>query len=85
MKEDVKQKEAYMPHEWVNYKSLRAELSFIEILHHYGVELKERGEQWQGFCPLPTHEGNASITVILGQCWKGDLAMFWLWGGWQPH
>jgi hypothetical protein len=45
-----------MPHEWVNYKSLRAELSFIEILHHYGAELKERGEQWQGFCPLPTHE-----------------------------
>jgi hypothetical protein len=51
------QKEAYMPHEWVNYKSLRAELSFIDILHHYGVELKERGEQWQGFCPLPTHQG----------------------------
>jgi hypothetical protein len=23
-----------MPHEWVNYKSLRAELSFIEILQH---------------------------------------------------
>jgi hypothetical protein len=51
------QKEAEMPHEWVNYKSLRAELSFIELLHHYGAELKERGEQWQGFCPLPTHEG----------------------------
>jgi hypothetical protein len=46
-----------MPHEWVNYKTLRAELSFIEILHHYRVELKERGKQWQGFCPLPTHEG----------------------------
>ena len=55
-----------MPYEWVNYKSLRAELSFIDILHHYGVELKERGEQWQGFCPLPTH-GNCStpLTNIL--------------------
>jgi DNA primase len=57
MKEDVSTQEAYMPHKWVNYKSLRAELSFIEILRHYGVELKERGEQWHGFCPLPTHEG----------------------------
>jgi hypothetical protein len=51
MKEDVQpKKEAEMPHEWVNYKSLRAELSSIEILHYYGVELKG-GEQWQGFCP----------------------------------
>jgi hypothetical protein len=63
MKEDISfNQEAYMPHEWVNYESLRAELSFIEILHHYGVELKERDEQWQGFCPLPTYQG-ASFSV----------------------
>jgi DNA primase len=76
-----------MPHEWVSYKSLRAELSFIDILHHYGVELKERGEQWQGFCPLPTHEGkrqSPSFSVNVGrgiwQCFgcgaKGNLIEF---------
>jgi DNA primase len=76
-----------MPHEWVNYKSLRAELSFIEILHHYGVELKERGEQWQGFCPLPTHEGkrqspsfSANVGRGIWQCFgcgaKGNLIEF---------
>jgi DNA primase len=48
MKEDVSTQEACMTHEWVNYKSLRSELSFIDILHHYGVELKERGVQWHG-------------------------------------
>jgi DNA primase len=76
-----------MPHEWVNYKSLRAELSFIEILRHYGADLKERGEQWQGFCPLPTHEGkrnSSSFSANVGrgiwQCFgcgaKGNLIEF---------
>jgi DNA primase len=66
---------------------LRAELSFIDILHHYGVELKERGEQWQGFCPLPTHEGkrnspsfSANVGKGIRQCFgcgaKGNLIEF---------
>ena len=42
-----------MPHEWVNYKTLRAELSFIDILHHYGVELKERGGAMAGLLSTP--------------------------------
>lgn len=65
-----------MPHEWVNYKSLRAELSFIEILHHYGVELKERGEQWQGFCPLPTHEGKRTSPSFSANVGKGIWQCF---------
>ena len=76
-----------MPHDWVNYKSLREELSFIEILHHYRVELKERGEQWQGFCPLPTHEGkrrspsfSANVGKGIWQCFgcgaKGNVIEF---------
>jgi hypothetical protein len=88
MKEDVSfNQEAYMPHAWVNYKSMRAELSLIEILHHYGVEFKERGEQWQGFCPLPTHEGkrrspsfSANVGRGIWQCFgcgaKGNVIEF---------
>jgi DNA primase len=68
--------EACMPHEWVNYKSLRAELSFIEILHHYGVELKERGEQWQGFCPLPIHEGKRQSPSFSANVGKGIWQCF---------
>jgi DNA primase len=69
-------KEAYMPHEWVNYKSLRAELSFIDILHHYGVELKERGEQWQGFCPLPPHEGQRKSPSFSANVGRGIWQCF---------
>jgi DNA primase len=69
-------KEACMPHEWVNYKSLRAELSFIEILHHYRVELKERGEQWQGFCPLPTHEGKRQSPSFSANVGRGIWQCF---------
>jgi DNA primase len=65
-----------MPHEWVNYKSLRAELSFIEILHHYEVELKERGEQWQGFCPLPTHEGKRNSPSFSANVGRGIWRCF---------
>jgi DNA primase len=68
--------EACMPHEWVNYKSLRSELSFIEILHHYGVELKERGEQWQGFCPLPTHEGKRQSPSFSANVGRGIWQCF---------
>jgi DNA primase len=76
MKEVVTQRRQDMPHEWVNYKSLRAELSFIEILHHYGVELKERGEQWQGFCPLPTHEGKRNSPSFSANVGKGIWQCF---------
>lgn len=43
---------------WLNFKELRQRLDFAEVLKHYGVELKlRRGNQHQGFCPLPTHQG----------------------------
>jgi DNA primase len=77
MKEDVSfNQEACMPHDWVNYKSLRAELSFIETLRHYGVKLKERGEQWQGFCPLPTHEGKRQSPSFSANVGKGIWQCF---------
>ena len=65
-----------MPHDWVNYKSLRAELSFIDILHHYGAELKERGEQWQGFCPLPTHQGKRNSPSFSANVGRGIWQCF---------
>jgi DNA primase len=43
---------------WIDFKELRSKLSFEQVLGHYGVELKRRGEQHMGFCPLPGHTGN---------------------------
>lgn len=42
---------------WIDFRALRRELSFAKVLEHYGVKLKVRGAQAQGFCPLPSHRG----------------------------
>ncbi len=44
---------------WVDFKTLRRSLDFAAVLAHYGVELKVKGDQHQGFCPLPTHPTHA--------------------------
>jgi len=43
---------------WVDYKQLREDLEFEQVLEHYKVEVTVKGDQAQGFCPLPAHEGN---------------------------
>jgi DNA primase len=42
---------------WIDFKDLRQHLSFEQVLRHYNVEVKRKGNQHQGFCPLPTHGG----------------------------
>lgn len=41
--------------QWVDFKLLRERLDFAAVLQHYGVTLKGKGEQQQGFCPLQSH------------------------------
>jgi DNA primase len=40
----------------VNFKELRAQLKFEDVLHHYGVVVNRKGVQHHGPCPLPQHE-----------------------------
>src|SRR5438034_11826868 len=40
---------------WIDFKQLRQNLKFEVVLCHYGVELKIKGRQHQGYCPLPSH------------------------------
>ncbi len=40
---------------WLNFKELREKLDFREVLRHYRVPFKEKGDQAHGYCPLPTH------------------------------
>ena len=42
---------------WVDFKLLRQQLSFQQVLQHYKVEVKAKGHQHHGFCPLPKHNG----------------------------
>ena len=43
--------------DWINFKELRAKLSFEAVLQHYGVTIKAKGHQHHGYCPLPDHGG----------------------------
>jgi DNA primase len=45
---------------WIDLKKLRQELSFRQVLQHYGVELKIKGHRAVGRCPLPDHQPTTS-------------------------
>lgn len=73
--------------QWVDYKELRGRLDFAAVLRHYGVELKVKGRQHQGFCPLPGHDGkrrspsfSANLERGIWQCFgcggKGNVIEF---------
>lgn len=40
---------------WIDFKELRRQLRFADLLRHYKVELKIKGDRATGLCPLPTH------------------------------
>lgn len=57
---------------WIDFKALRSKLSFADVLRHYGVEVKVKGDRAMGLCPLPGHPGRddgrprtASLSVNL--------------------
>lgn len=73
--------------QWVDFKELRSRLDMRRLLDHYGVEVKLKGDQAHGFCPLPTHEGkrrsrsfSANVTRGIWQCFgcgaKGNALDF---------
>jgi len=54
---------------WIS-ELLRRSPDFAKVLQHYGVELKIKGAQHKGFCPLPTHVGqrrSPSFSAILNR------------------
>ena len=72
---------------WVDFKALREQLDFSDVLQHYGVGLKLSGDQHHGFCPLPSHNGkrnspsfSANVKKGIWQCFgcgeKGNLLDF---------
>jgi len=76
-----------MPGTWIDFKELRTRLRFEDVLRHYGVEIKRKGIQHLGFCPLPDHNGkrnspsfSANLELGIFQCFgcgaKGNLLEF---------
>lgn len=42
---------------WIDFRALRQQIDIRKVLDHYNVEVKDKGRQAMGFCPLPTHKG----------------------------
>jgi DNA primase len=41
---------------WIDFRELRAQLRIADVLKHFKVEMKVRGDRASGFCPLPGHQ-----------------------------
>src|ERR1017187_7513190 len=61
---------------WIDFKALRAKLDFEQVLRHYGVEVKRKGKQHQGFCPLPDHNGKKNSPSFSANLEKGIFQCF---------
>jgi len=61
---------------WINFKELRARLNFEDVLRHYGIEIKRKGVQHQGFCPLPNHNGSQNSPSFSANLERGIFHCF---------
>jgi DNA primase len=61
---------------WVNFKELREKLNFEAVLGHYGVDVKRKGEQHHGFCPLPLHQGKKNSPSFSANLERGIFKCF---------
>lgn len=73
--------------DWIDFRELKRQLRFTAVLQHYNVEVKVKGDQHHGFCPLPTHKGvknsqsfSANLERGIFQCFgcgaKGNVLDF---------
>jgi DNA primase len=70
----VKQTRTHRP--WINFKELRARLKFEDVLRHYKVEVRRKGEQHQGPCPLPGHTGSKVAPMFSANLARGIFQCF---------
>ena len=61
---------------WIDFKQLRSQLSFADVLRHYNVEIKAKGSQHHGFCPLPNHNGKKNSQSFSANLEKGIFNCF---------
>ncbi len=61
---------------WIDFKELRKQLDFEEVLKHYAVELKITGAQHHGFCPLPLHKGRRNSASFSANIKRGIWQCF---------
>jgi DNA primase len=65
-----------MKKNWIDFKALRANLDFAQVMKDYGVEVKRKGEQHMGYCPLPNHDGKRKSPSFSANLEKGIFQCF---------
>jgi DNA primase len=61
---------------WIDFKELRSRLSFEQVLHRYNVEVKRKGDQHHGYCPLPGHVGKRNSVSFSANLERGIFQCF---------
>jgi DNA primase len=62
---------------WIDFKALRAQLKFEDVLRHYGVEVKDTNhKQHHGYCPLPNHNGKKNSPSFSANLERGIFNCF---------
>jgi DNA primase len=61
---------------WIDFKELRTKLDFEQVLRHYGVEVKRKGTQHHGYCPLPNHNGKKNSPSFSANLERGIFQCF---------
>src|SRR5580700_9598850 len=62
---------------WIDFKALRAQLKFEDVLRHYGVEVKNTNrKQFQCYCPLPNHNGKRNSPSFSANLERGIFNCF---------
>ncbi len=63
-----------MPAHWIDFKQLRAKLRFQDVLSHYRIEAKSKGDRATALCSLPGHPSRndgkkrtPSLSIHLGK------------------
>jgi len=61
---------------WIDFKELRSKLDFEAVLRHYKVEVRRKGDQHHGFCPLPSHQGKKNSPSFSANLKRGIFQCF---------
>ena len=61
---------------WIDFKELRAKLKIESLLRYYQIEIRRKGEQHHGFCPLPNHKGKGSSPTFSVNLERGIFRCF---------
>ncbi len=61
---------------WIDFKALRAKLDFEQVLRHFKVEVKRKGHQHHGYCPLPNHNGKKNSPSFSANLERGIFQCF---------